>query len=173
MEHVPGGAAAGVDPDTYRRVIGRYTTGITIVTTRIDGIDHAMTVNAFTSVSLDPLLVLFCAEKIARFHDAVVAAGTWAVSVLADEHEDASRWFATRGRPLADQLRGWPYVRGEHTGAAVLAAAIAALECRTYAVHDGGDHSIVLGEVLGAWLPRSDGSPLLYYEGKYRSLDDG
>lgn len=165
-----GGARPGVDADTYRRVIGRLATGITLVTTRADGVDHAMTVNAFTSVSLDPLLVLFCAEKIARFHDAVLASGTWAVSVLADDDEDASRRFATRGRPLADQLRGWPYVRGARTGAAILSGALAALECRTHAVHDGGDHSIVVGEVLDAVLPRSGGSPLLYYEGKYHSL---
>ena len=65
-----------------------------------------MTVSAFTSVSLDPLLVLFCAEKIARFHDAVLAAGTWAVSVLDEDSEKISRWLATRGRPLDGQLDG-------------------------------------------------------------------
>lgn len=160
----------GVDRDTYRRVVGRFVTGITVVTTRADGLDHAMTVNAFTSVSLDPLLVLFCAEKVARFHEAVLASGRWAVSVLAQDDEDASRWFATRGRPLADQLQEWPHVRGPHTQAAVFSGALAALECRTHAVHDGGDHSIVVGEVLDAWVPRADGSPLLYYEGKYYGL---
>lgn len=172
MDYVPDDAPTDVDSDTYRRVIGRYVTGITVVTTRADEVDHAMTVNAFTSVSLEPLLVLFCAEKIARFHDAVRVSGTWAVSVLAADDEEASRWFATRGRPLTDQLQGWPHVRGERTGAAVFSGALAALECRTQAVYDGGDHSIVVGEVVNAWVPRSDGSPLLYYEGKYHSLDD-
>lgn len=167
------GAPTGVDIDTYRRVIGRYATGVTVVTTRVDGVDHAMTVNAFTSVSLDPLLVLFCAEKIARFHDAVIVSGTWAASVLAADGEEASRWFATRGRPVTHQLRDWAHVRGDRTGAAVLTDVLAALECRTHAVYDGGDHSIVVGEVLNAWLPRSEGSPLVYYEGGYRRLDTG
>lgn len=148
-------------------MLGRFGTGITIVTTVADGADHAMTVSAFTSVSLDPLLVLFCAEKIARFHEAVVAAETWAVSVLGETGEEASRWFATRGRPLEHQLDGWPTHRGERTGAPIFDAAIAALECRTHAVHDGGDHSIVLGEVLAVSRPDETSGPLLYYDGHY------
>jgi flavin reductase (DIM6/NTAB) family NADH-FMN oxidoreductase RutF len=162
--------SAGVDPEEYRRVAGRFATGITVVTTVVDGIAHAMTVNAFTSVSLDPVLVLFCPEKAARFHDAVTAAGTWAVSVLGEENEDASRWFATRGRELKGQLDGWPSSPGPCTGAPILDGAIAALECRTHAVHDGGDHSIVVGQVLGVSRPDPDGSPLLYYDGGYHRV---
>lgn len=150
--------------------MGRFATGILVISTRVDDVDHAMTVNAFTSVSLEPLLVLFCAEKIARFHDAVLASGQWAVSILGDDAEEASRWFATRGRPLDGQMEGWPHHPGDKTGAPILDAAIAALECRTTAVYDGGDHSIVLGEVLSADIPRPDGRPLLYYEGRYRTL---
>lgn len=157
-------------PSAYRRVAGRFATGVAIVTTRIDDIDHAMTVNAFTSVSLDPVRVLFCAEKIARFHEAVLPSGLWAVSVLSQEAEDASRWFAMRGRPLAGQLDRWKHGAGPHTGAAVLADALAAMECRTQAVHDGGDHSIVVGDVLGVSVPSPDGEPLLYYEGGYAAL---
>jgi flavin reductase (DIM6/NTAB) family NADH-FMN oxidoreductase RutF len=159
-----------LDREAFRRVAGRFVTGIAIVSTVLDGTDHAMTVNAFTSVSLEPLLVLFCAEKIARFHDAVLESGTWAVSVLGDGAQDASRWFATRGRPLEGQLDGWRYGRGARTGAVIFEDAVAALECRTHAVHDGGDHSIVVGEVLGARIPDPQGSPLLYYEGRYRGL---
>lgn len=66
---------AGVDPALYRSVVGRFATGIAVVTTKSDGLEHAMTVNSLTSVSLEPVLVLFCAEKIARFHDAVLSAG--------------------------------------------------------------------------------------------------
>ncbi|GAA4520692.1 flavin reductase family protein [Actinoallomurus oryzae] len=162
--------SAGVDPEEYRRVAGRFATGITVVTTVVDGVAHAMTVNAFTSVSLDPVLVLFCPEKAARFHDAVIAAGVWAVSVLGEEGEDASRWFATRGRELKGQLDGWPSHPGPHTGAPILRSAIAAIECRTHAVHDGGDHSIVVGEVLGVGRPDAGGSPLLYYDGDYHRV---
>jgi flavin reductase (DIM6/NTAB) family NADH-FMN oxidoreductase RutF len=162
--------SAGVDPEEYRRVAGRFATGIMVVTTVLDGAAHAMTVNAFTSVSLDPILVLFCPEKAARFHDVVAAAGVWAVSVLGEDSEDASRWFATRGREIKGQLNGWPSHPGPRTGAPILECAIAALECRTHAVHDGGDHSIVVGEVLGVSRPSPDGSPLLYYDGDYHGV---
>ena len=162
----------GVDPLEFRRVVGRFATGVTVVSTVFDAIDHAMTVSSFTSVSLDPVLVLFCVEKTARFHPAVLGSGLWAVSVLADDAADASAWFASRGRPVADQLAGFRYLRGTQTGAAVLAEAIAALECRTRALHDGGDHTIVLGDVLDVTAPRPDAGPLVYYDGSYRSLTD-
>jgi flavin reductase (DIM6/NTAB) family NADH-FMN oxidoreductase RutF len=159
-----------VERNDFRRVAGQFATGITVVTATIDGIGHAMTVTAFTSVSLDPLLVLFCAEKIARFHDAVLDAGTWAVSVLDDESEKTARWLATRGRPLDGQLTMIRHHPGPQTGAPILDDALAALECRTTAVHDGGDHSIVVGEVIGVSEPHPGGRPLLYYGSGYRRL---
>lgn len=157
-----------MDPETYRKAVGRFATGVAIVTTRLGDIDHAMTVNSFTSVSLDPLLVLFCAEKVARFHDAVLEAGVWGVSVLPASMEDASRFFAHRGRPLNGQLARWPHHRGE-SGVALFDDAIATLESATTAVHDGGDHSIVVGEVTALDTP-SDGAPLLYHDGRYKRL---
>ncbi|HEX2313231.1 MAG TPA: flavin reductase family protein [Thermomonospora sp.] len=171
-EPLPQGPTGGpVDPAEYRRAVGRFATGVAIVATVVDDTDYAMTVNAFTSVSLDPVLVLFCAEKIARFHDAVLGAERWAVSVLPESAQDVSRWFATRGRPLGAHLGEWRFERGPHTGAAVFAGALASLECRTHAVHDGGDHSIVVGEVLGVHCDGGTDRPLLYYEGRYRGLD--
>lgn len=167
----PGAAtAAPVDRDAFRAAVGRFATGITVVTTRASGIDHAMTVNSLTSVSLDPVLVLFCAERIARFHDAVAASGHWAVSVLGEDAEWISRRLAHRGRPLAGQLDGIPHAPGPHTGAAVLDCAIGVLECRTRAVYDGGDHSIVLGDVLAASAAPGTVQPLLHYEGSYRGV---
>ena len=159
-----------VDSGDFRRVAGRFATGIAVVTTSIDGVGHAMTVTAFTSVSLDPLLVLFCAEKIARFHDAMLDAGSWAVSVLDEESEKTARWLATRGRPLDGQLNAIPHHPGPRTGAPILDDALAAMECRTTAVHDGGDHSIVVGEVVSVSEPRPGGRPLLYYGSAYRRL---
>lgn len=157
-----------MDPETYRKVVGRFATGVAIVTTSQGEIDHAMTVNSFTSVSLEPLLVLFCAEKVARFHDAVLESGVWGVSVLPASMEDASRFFAHRGRPLNGQLSRWPHHRGE-SGVALFDDAIATLECATTAVHGGGDHSIVVGEVTALDTP-SDGAPLLYHDGLYKRL---
>ncbi|WP_252375033.1 MULTISPECIES: flavin reductase family protein [unclassified Nonomuraea] len=158
-----------VDPATHRKVVGRFTTGVAIVTTRRDGVDHAMTINSFTSVSLEPLLVLFCAEKVARFHEAVLETGVWGVSVLPASMEDASRFFAHRGRPLNGQLARWPHHRGE-TGVALFDRAIATVECVTTAVHDAGDHSIVVGGVRALSTP-SEEAPLLYHEGRYHNLD--
>jgi flavin reductase (DIM6/NTAB) family NADH-FMN oxidoreductase RutF len=127
-------------------------------------------VSAFTSVSLEPLLVLFCAEKVARFHDAVLAAGQWAVSILDEDTEKTARWLATRGRPLDGQLDTIAHHPGALTGAPILDGALAAMECRTHAVHDGGDHSIVVGEVLGVTERGDERGPLIYHAGRYRRL---
>jgi flavin reductase (DIM6/NTAB) family NADH-FMN oxidoreductase RutF len=159
-----------VDTAAFRQAAGQFPTGIVVVSTSLNGTGHAMTVSAFTSVSLDPLLVLFCAEKIARFHDAVLAAGFWAVSVMDEESEKAARWLATRGRPLQGQLDSVAHHPGPKTGAPILDGALSAMECRTRAVHDGGDHSIVVGEVLGVTEPAGEGGPLLYHAGRYRRL---
>jgi flavin reductase (DIM6/NTAB) family NADH-FMN oxidoreductase RutF len=159
-----------VDPADFRRAAGRLATGILVVGTRLDGVDHVMTVSAFSSVSLDPLLVLFCAEKIARFHDTVLESGCWSVSVLSQDAEQTARWLATRGRPLTGQLGGIGHHAGPVTGAPLLDDALSTLECRTTAVYDGGDHSIVLGEVVGVSVAPGDAGPLLHHAGRYRRL---
>jgi flavin reductase (DIM6/NTAB) family NADH-FMN oxidoreductase RutF len=167
------------DAGAFRRAAGQFPSGIVVVSTSLDGDGHAMTVSAFTSVSLEPMLVLFCAEKVARFHDAVLQAGFWAVSVLGEESEKIARWLATRGRPLHGQLDTIPHQPGPLTGAPLLDGALATMECRTTAVHDGGDHSIVVGEVLGVAAPASGegepeaggrGGPLVHHSGRYRRL---
>jgi flavin reductase (DIM6/NTAB) family NADH-FMN oxidoreductase RutF len=163
-------ADPAVDTAAFKQAAGQFATGILVVSTSLDGVPHSMTVSAFTSVSLDPLLVLFCAEKIARFHEAVLAAGQWAVSVLDEDSEKVSRWLATRGRPLENQLDQIPWHPGPRTGAPILDNALSSLECRTTAVHDGGDHSIVVGEVIGVTPPRPDGRPLVFYASQYRRL---
>jgi flavin reductase (DIM6/NTAB) family NADH-FMN oxidoreductase RutF len=158
-----------VEQAAYRRAAGQFPSGIVVVTT---GAGHAMTVSAFASVSLEPPLVLFCAEKIARFHDAVLAAGSWGVSILAGDGEKTARWLATRGRPLDGQLDEIPHHPGAVTGAPPLDGALAALECQTFAVYDGGDHSIIVGRVIavdGPADPPASG-PLVHYAGRYRPL---
>jgi flavin reductase (DIM6/NTAB) family NADH-FMN oxidoreductase RutF len=151
----------------YRRVVGRFATGVTVVTTVLDGECHALTANSFTSVSLDPFLVLFCPEKPARLHDAVLASGTFGVSVLAEGQLELSRRFALRGRPLDGQFDGVPHTVGPVTGAVLLAGALSTLECRTVSTVDAGDHTVVIGEVVGLGVPHPTGAPLLFYEGRY------
>lgn len=164
--------ASRPDPAEFRLALGRFATGITVVTTCVDGEDHAMTANAFTSVSLEPPVVLMCVEKVARFHDAVLEAGVWGVSVLAAEGAELSRWFALRGRPLAGQFEGVDVVRGPATGVPLLGAALSTVECRTRSVHDGGDHLVVLGDALCVAVPAPQGRPLVYWSGGYHALGD-
>lgn len=154
----------------FRLALGRFASGVTVVTTVTEGVDHALTASAFTSVSLAPPLVLVCVDKRNRFHDAVAASGSWAVSILAEPAQDAATWFATRGRPLAGQLDRVGYRRGSCTGAALLADALAWLECRTVNSYDGGDHTIVVGRVVGAAVTDREDDPLLYYRSHYAAL---
>jgi flavin reductase (DIM6/NTAB) family NADH-FMN oxidoreductase RutF len=160
-----------VDTGEYRRVAGHFATGVTVVTAAGEGRQWGMTANSFTSVSLDPVLVLVAVERRARFHDAVLAAGSFAVNVLAAGQEDLSRWFATRGRPADDDEVGrWAYAPGPVTGAALFDGSLATLECRTWATYPGGDHTLVVGEVVALATPRPDAEPLVYFKGTYRGL---
>ena len=159
-----------LDAGVFRRAMGRFATGVTVVTTLHAGIDHAMTANAFTSVSLEPALVLVCVEREARFHDAIEASGLWSVNVLDDSARAVAAWLATRGRPLHGQLDRVPHHRGQHTGTALLDQSLATLECRTTDLHAGGDHSIVVGEVLAVGLVEHDAAALVYYRGAYGRL---
>jgi flavin reductase (DIM6/NTAB) family NADH-FMN oxidoreductase RutF len=154
----------------FRAASGCFGTGITVVTTVSGGRDHAMTANSFTSVSLDPMLVLVCADHSTRFHDAVLDSGFWGVSILAVPARDAAVRLASKGRPLEGQLDEFPYARGPVTGTALLTEALATLECRTWATYDGGDHTVVVGEVVGLELLDPDGPPLAYQRGRYATL---
>lgn len=158
-----------VDQKAFRGALGRFASGVTIVTTVLDGRDHAMTASAFTSVSLDPALVLVCSHKTSRFHEAVLQSGFWGVSILAEEGIEASAWFANRGRPLENQLANVAHHRGD-SGVALLDASLAWLECSTTAIHDGGDHAIIVGAVTGAGVSDDDDDPLLYYRSHYGTL---
>ncbi len=158
-------------PDEFREAVSRFATGITVVTCVVDGVDHAMTANAFASVSINPLLVLVCVERDSRFHDAISATSAWGVSILAADAEPTSRWFATKGRPLEGQLRKSGHHRSPRHGVAWIDGALASLECSTTDVHQAGDHDIVIGEVIEletAVPPTLE--PLLYYRRNYRSL---
>ncbi len=160
------------EPDValFRRAMGRFATGVVVTSCVVDGVDHAMTANAFTSVSLEPLLVLVCVETEARYHEAVLEAGQWGVSILPASFRGAAQWLSTQGRPLHGQLDPVPSFSGPLTGAALLHGALATLECRTAAVHPGGDHSIVVGAVLDVQLADDPGPALLYYRGDYGAL---
>lgn len=160
---------ATVDTSTFRGALSRFASGVTVVSTVLDGTDHAMTASAFTSVSLDPPLVLVCSHKTSRFHEAVLETGFWAVSILAEEGLAASAWFANRGRPLEDQLQGIAFHRAT-SGAALLDESLSWLECTTEATYDGGDHTVLIGAVTGAAVRDIVDDPLLYYRSHYGTM---
>jgi flavin reductase (DIM6/NTAB) family NADH-FMN oxidoreductase RutF len=159
-----------LDPGRFRHVVSQFATGVTVVSTVLDGVRYGLTVNSFTSVSLDPLLVLFCCEIDCAFHAPVLSAGRWGVSVLSDRQAEESAWFATRGAPGVDQFDGRPGVRiGPALGVPLLAGSLATFECRTWTTYEGGDHTVVVGEVVDA-TTRADGDPLLYFGSHYRGI---
>lgn len=162
--------AGRVVPDEFRTVMSRFATGVTVVTCVQDGLDHAMTANAFASVSLEPALVLVCVERDSRFHEAVHDAGLWNVNVLEESQRGRASWFATRGRPLVGQFDSTPTTRSDLTGALLLRDSLVTLQCRTSAVHEAGDHDILVGEVLDLGVVRPDGRPLLYFGSSYRGI---
>jgi flavin reductase (DIM6/NTAB) family NADH-FMN oxidoreductase RutF len=164
------GVSPRLSPEEFRAALGRFATGVTVVTAVLDGVDHAMTASALASVSLRPPLVLVCVAHRARFHQAISVAGAWGVSILPASAGGTAAWFATRGRPLDGQLEGFAYVRGPHTGAALLSDALATVECRTWATYGGGDHTIVVGEVLAAEVRHQSAEPLLHFHSRYHGL---
>lgn len=154
----------------FRRAVGRFATGVTVLTSRLDGHDHAMTANAFASVSLDPLLVLVSIWEDARFLDALEQSRVWGVSILPEDASGTAEWLASPGRPVLHQLDRVPHHRGPATGVALLDDALATLECRTDAVHPAGDHSIVVGAVVAVHAPLDPPPPLVHHQGRYRRL---
>jgi 3-hydroxy-9,10-secoandrosta-1,3,5(10)-triene-9,17-dione monooxygenase reductase component len=152
-----------VDSTSFRRALGQFASGVTVVTTR-DGLGRplGLTVSAFCSVSLHPPLVLVCIDR--RSEDANVAvreSGLFAASVLAEDQEDVSRRFAAPGR---DKVKGVPFVDGR-LGLPLVPGALAHLECQVRSCHEEGDHLVWVGEVRA--LSVRPGRPLLHHAGAY------
>lgn len=173
MTRLPTPLPGRPDPVVFRDALGRFPTGVTVVSTLHEGIPYVMTASSFTSVSLEPLLVLVCVARSTRFHPVVLAAGAWGVSMLAAHQADLSRRFAAHGRDLDESLDGVPYRDGPLTGAPLLDGALAALECRTTAAHDGGDHTIVVGQVLAIHRGDDLTPALVWHRGTYQELQIG
>ena len=155
-----------IDTDSFRAVLGRFATGVTVVTTRdAEGRDHGVTVSAFASLSLTPSLVLVCIDQASSLHPVLAAASHFAVNILASSQEALSRRFSGADD---DRFDGVGYTRGV-TGVALLDDTLAHVECRVARRHDEGDHTIFVGEVEAA--ETSGGRPLLYYRGGYATLE--
>ncbi len=156
-----------IDPDSFRSVLGRFASGVTIVTTiDSEGRDVGMTVSAFSSVSLRPPLIQVCVDKAASMYPALMVAERFGVNILASEQEALSRRFAAVDS--SHRFEGIGYERGE-SGVVLLDDALGHLECRVYSRHETGDHTLVVGEVEHAVA--NDGRPMLYYRGGYAQLE--
>ena len=155
-----------VTPDEFRSALGRFPSGVTVVTTKAaDGSDEGMTVSAFCSVSLEPPLVLICIEKTATVHDALTLAPSFLVNVLSAKQEQIARRFSTVD---IDRFEGVGFSRSAN-GIAVLDDVLAVIECNRSALHEAGDHTIIIGEVEA--VRSESGTPLLYYRGGYAQLE--
>lgn len=153
-----------MDADSFRRALGTFPSGVTIVTTTdADGEAWGITASAFCSVSLSPPLVLFCPAVSARSHDLLRGAERYAINVLRPEHRTLALRFATAG---ADKFARAGF-RTE-SGVPVLSSALATLVCRASARYDAGDHSILVGEVESVHV--QEGMPLLYFDREFREL---
>ena len=151
-----------IDATKFRAALGRFASGVTVVTTRgADGVDHGMTATSFVSVSLNPPLILICIGHDASMAGPIATAEYFAVHILGARQELLSRSFAAEG----DRFAGQPVARGSGS-IPVLGESLARLECRVYARHPAGDHTVVIGEVLDARLGEDDG-PLIYYDRHY------
>jgi flavin reductase (DIM6/NTAB) family NADH-FMN oxidoreductase RutF len=162
---------AMVDPARFRSAMGAFATGVTVVTVRSrDGELYGMTVNAFSSVSLDPPLVLVCLAGSGRGQELIARAGVFGVNVLAESQQELSRWFADRQRPDDASMFDGIAVGSGATGCPVLLEAAASLDCRVDRVVPAGDHVVVIGQVA-ALRHRPDEGPLVFHAGRYRALD--
>lgn len=155
-----------MDPDTFRSVLGRFASGVTVLTARLDTSDVGMTVSSFCSLSLQPPLVLACVDKSADLHDKLVKDLRVVFNILSDSQEPLSRRFSEQVE--SSRFEGVGVQRDSH-GVAVLDGVLAAIEARILRLYDGGDHSIVVAEVDGA--ATTDRRPLLYYRGGYAGLE--
>lgn len=176
------GHAVGVSNDEFRAVMSRLAGGVVLVTAQEPPLDPddprapqgeyaGMTATAFLSVSLDPPLVLVSLRTGARMDDLLDEQPLWAVSVLAESQRHIAGRFAMKGR-LSDRLlfEDIPYTPGAITGAPLVGGALGNLECRTEQRVTAGDHTLVIGRVLGARMPSAEGGPLVYFRGRYRQL---
>jgi flavin reductase (DIM6/NTAB) family NADH-FMN oxidoreductase RutF len=153
-----------ISKDEFRCALGSFVSGVTVVTTWDDNRLYGLTVSAFSSLSIDPPLVLICVDKKTASHDAFTKSGAFAINILADDQENISRQFASR---TPDKFQDIAYFMGANK-APILEGTVASMECLTVQAYEGGDHTIFIGEVQSSVV--RDAQPLSYFRGGYRRL---
>jgi len=157
-----------IDDAHFRLALSHFASGVTVVTTQHEGKPYGMTVASFASLSLHPPLVLVCIERSVKTHDAIAASGKYGVSILSSEQAEISSKFASRSD---DKFAGVELVPGD-LSVPLIAGALTAIECRLYDQLPGGDHTILIGQVLSVAGPAATEvpGPLLSHAGRYRRL---
>jgi len=153
-----------VDDPTFKRALSHFLSGVTVVTTVYEGVRCGITVASFASLSLHPPLVLVCIEKNVKSHELIPLAEKFAVNILGEDQQDISNRFASRSE---DRFAGLETIEGK-LGLPLIPGAICAIECRLHGSLAGGDHTIFVGEVIGAHF--AEGQPLGYFRSGYHKL---
>jgi flavin reductase (DIM6/NTAB) family NADH-FMN oxidoreductase RutF len=157
-----------LDKASFRHVMGRFASGVTIMTTSAAGRMHGMTVSAFASQSLDPLLILVSVERSTTMHKLVMESRAFAINILGEQGEGTARFFADNARLDASEFKDGAYHLGA-TGSPILEEATGYLEATVDRTLDAGDHTIIVGQVVALNIVR-DAAPLIYYRSGYRGL---
>lgn len=157
-----------IDRTQFREVMGRFATGVTVVTLAHEGTLRGMIANAFSSVSLAPAMLLVCIDEHASMYSHFQSASAFAVNILADDQLELSQAFAARGEK--DEVMGGFAFRQGPLGSPILDGVLAWAECRIEHRYSGGDHLIVVGRVADLALEQPDAHPLVFFGGEYRSL---
>ena len=155
-----------IDPKAFRHTVGHFVTGVTVIAADIEGSTRGMTANAFTSLSLDPPLVLFCVAKKAHLGQVIHLASGFSVNILTQEQQSLSTYFAggwKEPEPPAFTFEPW-------SGGPKLAGIAAALGCAVEMIYEGGDHFIVIGRVLALYHCEPPTAPLVFRAGRYAAL---
>jgi flavin reductase (DIM6/NTAB) family NADH-FMN oxidoreductase RutF len=160
-----------LNPAEFRKAMGAFATGVTIITVDLDGEVHGMTANAFTSVSLDPMLVLVCVDASTRTHAHLHTKKRFGINVLCENQRAISEYYARpeRTHEQAEAEAGARFDRTAH-GTPVLHGSLAYLECRLHSEQDAGDHTIFIAEVEDVVV--REGEPLLFFRGKYQKVGE-
>ncbi len=159
-----------IDSEQLRLAMRQWTTGVTIVTSELNGYRHGMTVSSFTSVSLVPPMLLVSIERIVRTHQLISQSGLFGVSILAERHQMISDRFAGRDTVAEDRFAGLETFTLE-TGAPLLEDGLANFDCKVVSRHEAGSHTLFIGLVVAVRLGKA-GEPLIYYNRQYRQLKD-
>jgi 3-hydroxy-9,10-secoandrosta-1,3,5(10)-triene-9,17-dione monooxygenase reductase component len=168
-----GSAVPADDPEAvaaarrFRDVLGRFASGVTVVTAISNGAPVGMTCQSFSSVSLDPPLVLFIPAKTSRAWPLIQRAGRFCVNFLSHAQAELSNAMASRG---TDKFEDVSWHRSEATGSPLFDDTLGYVDCTIHAVHEAGDHYVVIGKVLDLQATDAEG-PLLFYEGQYRTTE--